>query len=312
MDNTVECFTRRYWYFTSLSTGVVGLYVLGLPLVILAVTRYLYQLKAVCRKDTGAVVYIHERDLLVHNNQTEHSSMMERTLSIGEVDTWHVNPLSADSDEDTVTDHTGKQYYFFDHSVWYGTEVEVTPIYIDPERCTMDTAHSDPSRMLVWGRYVLPFKRNLHYWAAYDMLRKLAQTSFVFLIRMLHADYGLLYSGIITATALAVHAHCHPYDSEMVNFFQTGVLLSQSLIVILLIGERYERQDTGSTVVGLLMISTQGVLFGFVMFQLCIQLRTQDSEIFEKFPLLTKRITSHIASQMNSIRRKSFRFPSKQ
>eukprot|EP00854_Cymbomonas_tetramitiformis_P022428 gene22428-27062_t len=280
MDNQVECFTYMWWAFVAAALGVILVYVLGLPVLMVAVPWHLRQLKQVRRLDNGKMMYVLEQDL--HRESQLFDMLNQDASGVGVT----LNPLMVPALQRSAAEH----FHVLNE---FGERVEVEPQYrdepgeVDGVR-ELETAHADPDRMIIWGSYLLPFKSELYAWAAYDMIRKLAQTSLVIVVRLISPSYMLLYSAVVSAVFLTVHAHFRPYRDPMVNFFQTVILLSQNLIVTVCIGEHYERQPEGSTAVGLCAILLQLALCIPVAWLFCVDLHERKvlESAWNKLPML--------------------------
>ncbi|KAK3254800.1 hypothetical protein CYMTET_35998, partial [Cymbomonas tetramitiformis] len=260
--------------------GVILVYVLGLPVLMVAVPWHLRQLKQVRRLDNGKMMYVLEQDL--HRESQLFDMLNQDASGVGVT----LNPLMVPALQRSAAEH----FHVLNE---FGERVEVEPQYrdepgeVDGVR-ELETAHADPDRMIIWGSYLLPFKSELYAWAAYDMIRKLAQTSLVIVVRLISPSYMLLYSAVVSAVFLTVHAHFRPYRDPMVNFFQTVILLSQNLIVTVCIGEHYERQPEGSTAVGLCAILLQLALCIPVAWLFCVDLHERKvlESAWNKLPML--------------------------
>ncbi|KAK3279716.1 hypothetical protein CYMTET_12415 [Cymbomonas tetramitiformis] len=233
IDQRVECYDLKYWgYFAMAMVGLV-LYVFGVPFGLAVVPHMLRKYKRMVRTDTGEEVYIHKRELTEwkpDENLSEcteavfvHNSLSVRILAA------HDANRADDSNQVShfMTDDTGNRVWLIEHAAEDGNE---------------RTALMHP-RAVHLAPYVMPFKSQYYWWPAYDMLRKLAQTSLVVAVRGIHNTYDLIYSIVVTVMFLAVHASCQPFKSEMVNMFQTLILVSQATNICLLIQARYENYE---------------------------------------------------------------------
>ncbi|KAK3239922.1 hypothetical protein CYMTET_50184, partial [Cymbomonas tetramitiformis] len=263
-DPSVECFTPRWWVFMSLSMVVILTYVLLLPCAMAVMLWRMTYMKQVRRRDTGVVVYVHQHELHQEvKREMQHWSSFCTTNPVysppDPATVWEEEAARVDSSAEshgTAIEGEEVNHYFIEPQMQ--TKVDVQPLYRSTvDGLVMETAHVDPARMIIWGSILLPFKREYYAWAAYDMLRKLATTSMVTMVNFVHRDYGLLYNGLATSAALALHTCLQPYKEDVVNKFQAAILLSQNVIVLLCIGERYEGHAVGSMVVGVAVILIQ-------------------------------------------------------
>eukprot|EP00854_Cymbomonas_tetramitiformis_P002666 gene2666-3436_t len=129
-----------------------------------------------------------------------------------------------------------------------GKLVQVAPIYLpkgSPEYDNegMVTALHHKNALAFLAAYMHPFKDRFYYWLAFEMIRKLAQTSFVIIWQYIYGNSDLLYTVMITCLAVAIHAYCQPYESKRVNVFQTIILVDQVFVSIMMLAE--EGDTTG-------------------------------------------------------------------
>ncbi|KAK3245200.1 hypothetical protein CYMTET_45219 [Cymbomonas tetramitiformis] len=99
-------------------------------------------------------------------------------------------------------------------------------------------------------------------WYAYDMLRKLAQTSIVIIVKLMNAKYDLPYLTVVSIIFLAVHAHIGPYESALVNRFQTLILLEQCMTAVLCFAHKYASDRAGSEIISWVLILFKIALLG--------------------------------------------------
>ncbi|KAK3280622.1 hypothetical protein CYMTET_11545, partial [Cymbomonas tetramitiformis] len=232
MDFQIECYTDSWWAFAVVALNVIGLYILGLPLLLVVAPHYLRKYKRMCVVHSGAIIYVHERQILHKMGE----GGIECELNMKD----------------------------------FGVALEAQYEEVAGERVLL-TLLQHPQVQMLLRYHLMPFKEKFYYWAAYDMVRKLAQTSLVLLVQQLGDDYDLLYSSVVTTLGLVLHAQARPYVSDLVNLIQLLVLASQSLCVSMLMGEKYAKTDElGSSVVGSVAVLVQVLLTGYMM-HLCIK-----------------------------------------
>eukprot|EP00854_Cymbomonas_tetramitiformis_P008945 gene8945-10601_t len=250
MDHQVECYTFRWYIFRLVALLTIVIYILGLPVVLAVAPYVLRKYKRMRVKQSGAIIYVDQ------------------------------GGLQQDPDDPPEA--------FFMAEQATGRRVALEAQYEEKEgqRVVMTALHHPEAKLLL-QYHLMPFKEHYFYWAAYDMGRKLAQTSVVLLVQEVDSQYDLLYSACLTTIALALHAQTRPYKIHIVNIFQTFVLVgshphapgpsrlpwalhsvvvlaevSQTLTISMLMGQRYASSDFGSSVVGIVAVILQVLLTG--------------------------------------------------
>ncbi|KAK3276518.1 hypothetical protein CYMTET_15410, partial [Cymbomonas tetramitiformis] len=228
IDHQVECYTWKWYIFRTLVISVILVYILGLPLVLAFVPYRLRKTKCMRVKESGATIYVH-RNYLVRDLEDEH---------------WGYHMIES----------SGRRIAL--EAVSEEVEGQLVP----------QTALRHPEAKILLDYHLKPFRDRFFFWAAYDMVRKLAQTSVVLLVQEVDDQYDLLYSACLTTIALAIHAQNQPYKLHLVNLAQTIVLVSQTLIISMLMGQRYASSEFGSSVVGTVAVAIQVTLMGALLY----------------------------------------------
>ncbi|KAK3254961.1 hypothetical protein CYMTET_35843, partial [Cymbomonas tetramitiformis] len=249
LDHTVECFTSQWWAFAGVSIVVIGVFVFGLPCAIAIVVHYLKGLKKMKNVHSRVTLYVPREEL----------EAVEGSAAGEEVD----NPLYRHVDKET------------------GMQTMLEPVYEKDDKAATALAHPRVASMI--GPYITPFKRQYYSWAAYDMLRKVLQTSMVTIVQLIDNKYDVLYGCTVTALALALHAHNGPYASQLVNFFQTLVLALQLMTSIIYLGEEHVFGSLMSQVCGMALILAQCTLSAAIAYCMILDLAERYHHTLEEY-----------------------------
>ncbi|KAK3254488.1 hypothetical protein CYMTET_36297 [Cymbomonas tetramitiformis] len=139
-----------------------------------------------------------------------------------------------------------------------GTKLQVELQKIDQQgrmpvlTCMLD----DQLIRLVFGLLYLPYKRRYFWFLGYEMIRRLAQSSLVIIVRMLGRDFDTMYSLLIAVFSVVFHSYLRPFNCDEDNVLQLAMLSNQVLVVMMLLMQEYIVSDSESTGfgVGLLLI----------------------------------------------------------
>ncbi|KAK3272487.1 hypothetical protein CYMTET_19217 [Cymbomonas tetramitiformis] len=119
----------------------------------------------------------------------------------------------------------------------------------------MENSLGDPKFSMFVGPSVIPYKNYLYFWASYDVVIKLMQTSVVTLVNVFYEDAHLYYANAISVLGLTVHCYCQPFISSEANFvmmvsYVTNVLCTLGYIAT-------DNSDNRSDVMGYSLVSCQ-------------------------------------------------------
>eukprot|EP00854_Cymbomonas_tetramitiformis_P023069 gene23069-27914_t len=115
-----------------------------------------------------------------------------------------------------------------------------------------------------------PFREELYAWFAYDMLRKLFQTSVVIIVQLVAPDYDLFYALFINITALAIHAYARPYKVIYVDRWQTVVLFFHIFVICVCLKQKYTANDRVSLQLDWILIVAQTLITASLGWTICV------------------------------------------
>ncbi|KAK3237832.1 hypothetical protein CYMTET_52118 [Cymbomonas tetramitiformis] len=265
-DHDVECFTSVWYASAAISVVIAVTYFFGLPCFLAAAPHYLRKHLLVRRRDSGALVYVHEDQLIDDAASLSTIGMMDNPLVVNEAFS-HDLPRNGSMSSMAMSDDHLPMMLVSSH---YFVEEELR-VYVHLQYDTEDEGGNLKSALnTTWawtllGPFMSPFKEQYYAWYAFDMLRKLSQTSLVTVIQLINPDYDLLYILHITALALAAHAHFSPYKNYLVNALQSILLMDQLGTVIVCLGQRYQPDKAGSLVVGVMVILIKVLLWSLLI-----------------------------------------------
>ncbi|KAK3270491.1 hypothetical protein CYMTET_21117 [Cymbomonas tetramitiformis] len=202
-DKSVVCGDALWTAFATIGALVISLYSIGLPLGLGIINFYLFSQKLVRISAEGTPVYVPSHRL----------------------------------------EQTGTR--FFLKASEDSSEHEVFPVFLthtthrSPLVGDIETKLEAEKYRSILGSFVLPFKRRYYYWMTYDIIRKLAQTSFVILVNVDSKDWGLVYSLGVSTMALAIQGIARPYQNQVDNFIQSLILFSQSSVLLIFVITEY-------------------------------------------------------------------------
>ncbi|KAK3239757.1 hypothetical protein CYMTET_50340 [Cymbomonas tetramitiformis] len=249
-DYSVECFTPRWFTFSIVAIAVLVVYFLGLPCALALVPRHLTKYKRVRYMSTGILAYVHEAQLTVLHDY--HLKMLEEDPTLGGT----LNASAAGHLHSVRMTKSGQL------GVVVAATSEVVEVLYDTgsPQSRMQTALMDMRARSIFHSYMEPFREELYAWYAYDMVRKLLQTSAVIVVQLISPDYDLFYAMFFSLFALAIHACASPYKDVSVNRWQTSVLAFHAFTILVYIGEKYTTNETASFAVDLALVGLQSAL----------------------------------------------------
>ncbi|KAK3281520.1 hypothetical protein CYMTET_10696 [Cymbomonas tetramitiformis] len=268
----VECFTSTWNIMARTATLVIVLYILIVPLLLIAVPHYLKTLCKVRRLDNDRVIYVARRELqrMQENDDTDFEEMRVSGLLVSAMSSsCRLDGFRVDATDSALSGRTGGPRYV---AVLpdTGERIEVeAQLYNNGVQ--LETALDHPLAAQLLGPCLNPFCPELYWWAGYDMYRKLVVSSSVVLVQRLNSKYELFYAAITSTCAVVLHSYMHPYALEVVNLVQTMLLASQCLTYTMLLAEKYANNDSGSLWIGIFLVATQvGVcaVMGFFIMKL--------------------------------------------
>ncbi|KAK3285879.1 hypothetical protein CYMTET_6530 [Cymbomonas tetramitiformis] len=251
LDRQVECYTPEWYLFAGLASCVMVIYIFGLPFCLAAVPYYLTQFKLVCRVHNNTTRFVHRSKLFFNDP----------------------DPSQARTFSSSSQDLTPGTFYVIEE----GKQVLVEPQFVADDsplydKEGMSTALHHEHALAFLAAYMHPFKDQYYYWLPFEMIRKLAQTSFVIIWQYIDEESDMLYQVMVTCSAVAIHAYCRPYESNVVNRCQTVLLVDQVFVSLLMLA--YKSQEGGSKSQGLMIVVSQitlmVVLAGFVLYDLYV------------------------------------------
>lgn len=260
LDRQVECYTPQWYIFAGLASCVMVIYIFGLPFCLAAVPYYLTQFKLVCHVHNNTTHFVHRSKLFFNDPD----SPQART-------SWS-------SSQDLIAG----TFYVIEG----GKQVLVEPQFVADDLPLYDaegmsTALHHEHALAFLAAYMHPFKDQYYYWLPFEMIRKLAQTSFVIIWQYIDQESDMLYQVMVTCSAVAIHAYCRPYESNVVNRCQSVLLVDQVFVSLVMLA--YQGQEQGSTFQGLVIVVSQitlmVVLAGFVLVDLFIAYKVSALEM---------------------------------
>ncbi|KAK3245425.1 hypothetical protein CYMTET_45003, partial [Cymbomonas tetramitiformis] len=271
-DLRIQCFTP-VWYTCSIIVILITLvFFIGIPLLLFAVPCLLKQYVHVRLSSTEKVRYVHINSLEPPPSE-ESSDLVERWREQGCAQQSHlttINPLHAAPAEAPSGHSEGVGGHHPQERRGYllpGKDGEMQTVHMQliksaSEGMVPKTVMDEPWAVSLFGPFITPFKRRYFAWYAYDMLRKLAQTSIVIIVKLMNAKYDLPYLTVVSIIFLAVHAHIGPYESALVNRFQTLILLEQCMTAVLCFAHKYASDRAGSEIISWVLILFKIALLG--------------------------------------------------
>ncbi|KAK3268964.1 hypothetical protein CYMTET_22564 [Cymbomonas tetramitiformis] len=154
----------------------------------------------------------------------------------------------------------------------------------------------DPNLAKVLGQFRDPFEDDFYYWQCYEICRRMLQTGVVVLVSMLAGeDVALVYSLIISFTAILVHQRYSPYKNDALDELQLFILLNQFVVqtAILLMKLEPEKDE----MLGIFLLLIQGVLLTYSMTLIIPAFRPVINALTSKSSMVFAPILSKISAR---------------
>ncbi|KAK3233894.1 hypothetical protein CYMTET_55836 [Cymbomonas tetramitiformis] len=264
-NKSVECFTPLWWGFAIMAMCVIVLYVIGVPLILGCIPLWLSKYKKMVVPGTveNTVIYVHEAKLFIWN------AVLSRTASLNSLQ----GPLLRRQSVSDVMKHMKKET---GNQVCMLAANGIDRIILEPQYVpgaahdanVLESMLEHPRLEIITGQFLMPYKDEYCMYAAYDMIRKLMQTSFVVIIRLALGSSGesdILLVNVVNILAVAIHCYCCPFYWRLANVLQTLVLVAQGLTITAFIATRFGRVDSSSSVVGSLVLIYECVVAAAIL-----------------------------------------------
>ncbi|KAK3261041.1 hypothetical protein CYMTET_30036 [Cymbomonas tetramitiformis] len=245
VDRTMQCFeSASYYIVAGIAVFVILVYVLGLPIALGAVLRFLHDRKQVTDED-GASFYIS----IAYLRQDE-------------VGVWRIRlPGGAGPD-----------------ALYHGPIVQLTMASAEPD--SDDLGEPRALTMLdlqsiqnLFGTSYLQYHDDYYYWGVVEALRRLLQSSFVVVVRLADRKMDVFYAVLVGMSAGILHAYALPYVDADDNFLQALVLYNQCIAILLFIATEYSTEDFVDGTGGALMVCWQVTLQMYILYLLMRKLQ---------------------------------------
>jgi hypothetical protein len=94
----------------------------------------------------------------------------------------------------------------------------------------------DPQLGLYAKPFVRLFEDQYYYWGTVEILRKLFQTSFVVIIRIVDERFDLLYTLTVNVIAITLQGHYSPYQCDIDDKLSVLFLVNEFFLIVSLLG----------------------------------------------------------------------------
>ncbi|KAK3266399.1 hypothetical protein CYMTET_24973, partial [Cymbomonas tetramitiformis] len=253
VDYSVECFTAKWYSFFTFLVVVSVVFFIGFPCALALVPHHLKKYKRVRYVRSGVILYLHESHITVISDEL--MAAIEQGLAPEGV-------IDADSAEciRALSARTAPEPRRYGIAT-LGDTPDVVEMMYDTQRLEAQTALETAWAQTIFYSYMAPFNEKLYMWYAYDMVRKLMQTSAVIVVGQV---YGLFYALIISVIALAIHTFARPYKHVYVDRWQTAALSLHTLVIAMFIAGKHIANGLLNNLVGISLVVAQTV-FSFSM-----------------------------------------------
>ncbi|KAK3237977.1 hypothetical protein CYMTET_51978 [Cymbomonas tetramitiformis] len=138
----------------------------------------------------------------------------------------------------------------------------------------------------VLGQFVAPFEDEFYYWQCYEIMRRLAMTGFVLLVKLTFGSehIAIIYALIVSVIAIALHQRYSPFKSDALDELQLTILFNQfSLQVAVTAMEMSSRSDEGG-ILGVVLLVLQCLFLTYAMTLIGPAFRPVMLHFFSKLP----------------------------
>lgn len=244
MDRRIECFsTASWWALASIAVFLILTYVVGMPIGLLFVLRYLHQRKRVADE--------HGRTYFVP---------VERLHFQEEGQLWFMQLPPRN-------EHNRRRPAPQSSPVFLTDAPDIDSAEATNELLTAFNMLDLPIFQSYFGVMYMPFCRNYYWFTCYEMLRRLLQSSFIVLIRLADRRADVFFALFVANASTALQAYTHPFHDPSDNFLQAIILFSQGLVATLFIATKYVSKDVAlETVSGSSMLVISTLLQTYILY----------------------------------------------
>ncbi|KAK3264971.1 hypothetical protein CYMTET_26317 [Cymbomonas tetramitiformis] len=195
MDRRIECFsTASWWALASIAVFLILTYVVGMPIGLLIVLRYLHQRKRVADE--------HGRTYFVP---------VERLHFQKERQLWFMQ-LSPKNE------HNSRPPAPQSSPVFLTDAPDIDSAEATTELLNAFNMLDLPIFQSYFGVMYMSFRRNFYWFTCYEMLRRLLQSSFIVLIRLADRRADVFFALFVANASTALQAYTHPFrDPSMAD-----------------------------------------------------------------------------------------------
>ncbi|KAK3240203.1 hypothetical protein CYMTET_49941 [Cymbomonas tetramitiformis] len=266
LDHGVECFTNLWYLYAWIAATVIVLYIIGMPVAIACLLYHLDQCKWDApggAEDRGGA---RERDSIQDVSGDPHEEPMDaweekkekkNLLSLSRSLSRRVDAgIDRDGESHTVTFQTPK--HGSASAAGAGLEPMEQPFSLLDEERVQE----------LLGILYIHYKREYYWFTPYDMMRRLAQTSAVIIVRMLDGAYATIYALLVAMLAMVFHTWLAPFEHSTNNFMQMLCLLSHCIVVLMLLVEEHVADGADSKFTGTLLVVLHTCLTIYLCFKI--------------------------------------------
>jgi len=300
-DKSIECFVGEYWFFAGLSVAMILLFTLGWPVSVFLYLKHHHDLsvvKLVERPGKSEEAAALRAQVLLWNRVSTASergadaapaSVRDEDILLFSKAVCKAEPCrdAPTGAPDAPATHRAwlrvrafKWWEFLAYAIklvppragdlW--VQLEVEPLLKTEVtngnavvKVPVNVFDSDPQLGLYAKPFIRLFEDRYYYWGPVEMLRKLLQTSFIVVIRIIDDRFDLMFATLLSFLYLSVQGHLSPHKDDLDDKLSVIFLVNEFLVLLSLIGVTYvEGWDDSAN--GISMLVVQGFIAVYVCY----------------------------------------------
>eukprot|EP00238_Polyblepharides_amylifera_P009034 CAMPEP_0196586530 /NCGR_PEP_ID=MMETSP1081-20130531/54637_1 /TAXON_ID=36882 /ORGANISM="Pyramimonas amylifera, Strain CCMP720" /LENGTH=604 /DNA_ID=CAMNT_0041908443 /DNA_START=132 /DNA_END=1949 /DNA_ORIENTATION=- len=150
--------------------------------------------------------------------------------------------------------------------------------------------------------YLNPFTRlfedEFYWWQCYEIFRRLVQTSFVVVVKIVDERYSLFYAAVVSFISVVLQCYFHPYKADSDDRLAMVLMINEyTLIFSMLCGTLFDETDWDADLVGLILLTIQCAIGVYVFYLIYIIYYEPARKLLREFQKYAETIIENKAGE---------------